>query len=446
MWKIARRLLLLVCLLCTVSCHQKKHGHYHVVLKDHPETKLHDHICWVNKINQDSGSGHFGVKSYYECSIGKGYFAHLSDKIAKDIEESDEVLHIVQQSTLSFTSAPSKEDIIVDDKMDPKNWALTAISSSNPPKRKNEYKYHKSQATGTYIYIVDSGIQSDDREFEGRVVHGYGYADPYDLQSATNGGDLSHGTFVAGIAGGVRHGVAKNTALVDVNIGADFFPGHELWDSKAVEGICWAADHILQHKRTKKSVINFTVDLPNELCPVFHWWLRNMAKDGITVVGAAGNNGIDVKDNCMGSPDIITVGAYDKDFNAWNFSNYGTGVDIWAPGVNVRSVLSQAVLDKKGRRPWPKDTEDGTSFAAPHVAGIIAGWMGETEEGLSPVEVREKLDELSLRRFLKPGDLIRAKVPEKDRNYRLANSRIAYNGADGPGEEGKEKEGEEDID
>jgi hypothetical protein len=91
MWKIARRLLLLVCLLCTVSCHQKKHGHYHVVLKDHPETKLHDHICWVNKINQDSGSGHFGVKSYYECSIGKGYFAHLSDKIAKDIEESDEV-------------------------------------------------------------------------------------------------------------------------------------------------------------------------------------------------------------------------------------------------------------------------------------------------------------------------------------------------------------------
>lgn len=95
--------------------------------------------------------------------------------------------------------------------MDPKNWALTAISSSNPPKRKNEYKYHKSQATGTYIYIVDSGIQSDDREFEGRVVHGYGYADPYDLQSATNGGDLSHGTFVAGIAGGVRHGVAKNT-------------------------------------------------------------------------------------------------------------------------------------------------------------------------------------------------------------------------------------------
>ncbi|KAK7225030.1 hypothetical protein V2G26_013033 [Clonostachys chloroleuca] len=414
MWKIARRLLLLVCLLCTVSCHQKKHGHYHVVLKDHPETKLHDHICWVNKTNQDSGSGHFGVKNYYECSIGRGYFAHLSDETARDIEQSDEVLHIVQQSTLSFTSAPSKEDIIVDDKMDPKNWALTAISSSNPPKRKNEYKYHKSQATGTYIYIVDSGIQSDDREFEGRVE--------------------------VSVMGLLR----ILTTLVDVKIGADFFPGHELWDSKAVEGICWAADHILQNKRTKKSVINFTVDLPKKYCPVFHWWLQNMAKDGITVVGAAGNNGIDVKDNCMGSPDIITVGAYDKDFNAWNFSNYGTGVDIWAPGVNVRSVLSQAVLDRMGRRPWPKDTEDGTSFAAPHVAGIIAGWMGETEEGLSPIQVREKLDELSLRRFLKPGDLIRAKVPEKERKYRLANARIAYNGADGPGEQGEEGEEEEE--
>ncbi|CAH0025698.1 unnamed protein product [Clonostachys rhizophaga] len=432
MWKIARHLLLLVCLLCTVSCHQKKPGHYHVVLKDDLDTKLHDHIAWVNDINLKSGSGHHGVKHSYDCLIGKGYFAHISGKTAREIEQSDEVLHVVPQSTWSLASVPSKEDIIVDDRIDPKNWALTAISS-NPPKIKGPYKYHASQATGTYIYIVDTGIQSDDEEFEGRVEHGWGYTPDGDLDKGKLYGDLFHGTFVAGIAGGRRHGVAKNTTLVDVKIGRDERGDDAIWDDTVIKGLCWTADNIKQHKRAKKAVVNLSLSVDQLECLTALHLIKNLAGQGVTVVFAAGNDGQDVKNTCLGnSPDVIKVGAYDKDFNAWNDSNHGTGIDVWAPGVNVRSVLSQAVLERERRGwGWPKDTRSGTSLAAPHVSGIIAGWMAEEDEGLSPAQVREKIDKLSFQDLLGHGDFAKKGVPSDEWEYRLANNRMIYNGADG---------------
>ncbi|CAH0055563.1 unnamed protein product [Clonostachys solani] len=430
MWNIARHLLLLVCLLFAVSCHETKPGHYLVLIKDNHHTTLHDHMAWANMINQDSGSGHFGVQEYYDCAIGKGYFAHISGKTATEIGKRDEVLHIVPQSTWSLATAPSNEEIIVDKKIDPKNWALHAISS-NPPENKGPYKYHKSQATGTYIYIVDSGIQSDDEEFQGRVISGWGYSARDDLYEGVVGGELRHGTFVAGIAGGVRHGVAKNATLVDVQVGRDHPGSSQLWGGSIAKGLCWTADDIMLHNRANKSVVNISLAPGRLHCRAALKWLERLEERGVTVVVAAGNDGVDVKSSCFGSNlHAIQVGAYDRDFNAANFSNHGTGITVWAPGVEVRSVLSKAVLDREGRKPWPDDTKKGTSYAAPHVAGIIAGWMGETEEGLSPKQVREKLDELSHKDVLGTDDFEKCQVPKDEWEHRLANNRIVYNGAD----------------
>ncbi|CAG9988178.1 unnamed protein product [Clonostachys byssicola] len=432
MWKTARYLLVLVCLLYTVSCHETNPGHYLIVLRDDVDTQLHEHIAWVNDLNRNSSSGHHGVQRSYDCPIGKGYFAHISGKTAKEIEQSDEVLHIVPQSTWSLASVPSEEDIIVDDKIDPKNWALTAISS-NPPKAKGPYKYHTSSATGTYIYIVDTGIQSDDPEFEGRVINGWGYTPDGDLDQSESHGEMFHGTFVAGIAGGRRHGVAKNTTLVDVKIGYDKAKSDHIWDNTVVDGLCWTANDIKEHKRAKKAVVNLSLSAGDMQCEIARHWVKNLAEGNVTVVIAAGNDGEDVKSTCLGkSRHAIHVGAYDNNFNAAAFSNHGTGIDIWAPGAGVRSVLSQAVL-KRTRRGWgwPDDKRSGTSFAAPHVSGVIAGWMAEEDEGLFPSEVRQKIKELSFEGKLGDGDFHDEDVPEEEWEYRLANNRIIYNGADG---------------
>ncbi|VUC20973.1 unnamed protein product [Clonostachys rosea] len=411
-------LLLLVCLLYTVSCHQTSPGHYFVMLKD--DAQLHEHIAWANKINNDSDSGHHGVQDFYECPLGKGYFAHVSGKTARAIEQSDEVLHLVPESTWSLQRVQSSDEIIVDKRIDPKNWALTAISSK-PPTREGPYKYHKTQATGTYIYVVDTGIQSDDKEFQGRVVPGWALApedDPKYWEFDSN--YLDHGTYVAGMQEVSVMELLKMLLWLMCRIPA----------RAVIKGLCWAADDILKHDRANKSVINLSVTV-GEDCSTARKVLYDLANLGITVVAGAGNDGKDAKTACLaGSKHVITVGAYDEYFNAANFSNHGTGIDVWAPGAGVRSLRSKAVLDELGRHPYPDDMLHGTSFAAPHVSGMIAGWMGETEEGLTPKQAREKLKELSHEDLLHTSDFMKCGVPQDEWEYRLANNRMAYNGAD----------------
>ncbi|RDA94608.1 hypothetical protein CP533_2443 [Ophiocordyceps camponoti-saundersi (nom. inval.)] len=195
------------------------------------------------------------------------------------------------------------------------------LSDSSPAKR--IYTYDKSAGQGTWAYVVDSGIFADHEDFGGRVIPGVDCCNGECGEPSRHyGADAAHGTHVAGIIGGTKFGLVKNTSIVDV-------------------------------------------------------------KAGITIATAAGNEGFPTEwYGHLGRESHITVGAIDASGNEAAFSNYGNGVDILAPGVQV---LSASAEDPKAAVMM-----DGTSSAAPHVTGLTLYLMAQ-EDFKSPREVQQRI-------------------------------------------------------
>lgn len=207
------------------------------------------------------------------------------------------------------------------------------------------------RATGAKVtsYIVDSGIEFSHPDFGGRAVPGYDA-----IGDGLDGGDCNgHGTHVAGVVGGTYTGVARKTTLVSVRV----FPCVGRTSTSAViAGIDWVAGNA-----KKPAVANLS--LSGRWSPAANRAVEGLAAAGVFPVAAAGNDNLNA---CFVSPassrTAFTVGAIDQeDRRAW-FSNWGTCVDIHAPGMGILSAyLNGSFRDM-----------DGTSMAAPHVTGIAA--------------------------------------------------------------------------
>ncbi|KAJ3172325.1 subtilisin-like serine protease [Geranomyces variabilis] len=230
------------------------------------------------------------------------------------------------------------------------------------------YTYPDSAGKGVDIYIVDTGININHTEFEGRAKWGIttSSTDPARID------DHGHGSHVAGIAGGKTFGTSKLSTLIAVKALASNGSGPY---SDVIDGLSWVARAASRSGRP--SVVNLSVEGENS--PTFNAALSGILDLDIHVVCAAGNSG---EDACLSSPAALTaqkpaisVSAIDRYDNMPSFSNYGRCVLLTAPGVDVLSVLytsnSGAV------------TMSGTSMAAPHVTGVIANLlsMNQTNNG-----------------------------------------------------------------
>ncbi|WP_326576288.1 S8 family serine peptidase [Actinacidiphila glaucinigra] len=225
-------------------------------------------------------------------------------------------------------------------------WGLTRINN-----RALGGSGFEVRATGAKVtsYIVDSGIEFSHPDFGGRAVPGYDA-----IGDGLDGGDCNgHGTHVAGVVGGGYTGVARKTALVSVRV----FPCvGRTSNSAVIAGVDWVAGHA-----RKPAVANLS--LSGRWSQAANRAVEGLAKAGVFPVAAAGNDNLNA---CFVSPassrTAFTVGAIDpEDRRAW-FSNWGTCVDIHAPGTGILSAyLNGSFRDM-----------DGTSMAAPHVTGIAA--------------------------------------------------------------------------
>jgi hypothetical protein len=219
-------------------------------------------------------------------------------------------------------------------------------------------------------FVIDTGIRATHREFGGRVSGGYDFVDN-DANAADCAG---HGTHVAGTIGGRTYGVAKSVSLVPVRV-LDCDGGGDVSD--VIAGIDWA----VKHKPAGASLINLS--LGGDRSDLLDAAVAAAVDAGVPVVVAAGNADDDACGSSpAGVPSAITVAASDRyDHRAW-FSNYGSCVDLFAPGVDIPS----AYVDS--------DTatlvESGTSMASPHVAGILARLL-EASPGLTPAQVTAQL-------------------------------------------------------
>ncbi|BCJ41972.1 hypothetical protein GCM10010168_88680 [Actinoplanes ianthinogenes] len=220
-----------------------------------------------------------------------------------------------------------------------------------------------------HAYVIDTGIRIAHSEFGGRASYGYDFADGDSSASDCNG----HGTHVAGTIGGAHYGVAKKVRLVAVRV-LDCYGEGDLSD--VIDGVDWVTEHAV-----KPAVANMSMG--GSISPSLDFAVQQSIASGVTYVVAAGNEDVDAS---LGSPaDLpaaITVGATDSRDRRASFSNYGSVVDLFAPGVGIKSSVSGS------------DTAtavySGTSMASPHVAGAAALIL-DARPGLTPSQVRATL-------------------------------------------------------
>jgi len=249
-------------------------------------------------------------------------------------------------------------------------WGLDLIDGNVD----GSYTY-TGDGSGVRIYIVDTGVDATHREFGSRVVDGFDAFGQNLDQTDCNG----HGTHVAGIAAGSYYGVAKAATIVPVRVMDCTGRGNT---TTLTEGIDW----ILASHPGGVGVVNMSlggskdsrVDSATE----------KLISAGLIVVAAAGNSDSDA---CSFSPasayGVTGVGAVDRDSTKASFSNWGSCVDVSAPGVKINSANS---LDHNVSLRM-----SGTSQAAPFVAGAIATYLSNGSVS-TPSRAQEYLKELSV--------------------------------------------------
>jgi subtilisin family serine protease len=208
---------------------------------------------------------------------------------------------------------------------------------------------------GVHVYVIDSGILDTHVEFGGRAS---GTAVDFVNDGFGPVGCHGHGTHVAGTIGGATYGVAKNVNLHSVRV-------LDCGNSGSLTNIVAAVDWVTNPaNRVLPAVANMSLNGP--VSTTLDNAVTTSITSGVTYVVAAGNNGAD---GCNFSPTrvpmAITVGATDpsNDTRA-GFSNWGTCLDLFAPGVGILSAWNTSNT--------ATNTLQGTSMAAPHVTGCAA--------------------------------------------------------------------------
>ncbi len=267
------------------------------------------------------------------------------------------------------------------------------------------YNY-RSAGAGTHVYVLDSGLRRTHSDFTGRVGNGFDAVgngglgggsligigrgsggsrrglfglggtqndttqpapnDPMDA-STTPDDCNGHGTHVAGTVAGTVYGVAKQAIVHAVRVVNCQGVGTS---SSAIAGLEWV---IKNHVRP--AVVNMS--LGGGSSDAMDQAVRSATQAGITVVTAAGN---DNTDGCASSPGrepmAINVGATERNDARASYSNFGSCVDMFAPGSGVLSAGIRSDSDQT--------TKSGTSMASPHVAGAVAKLLSE---GVAPADI-----------------------------------------------------------
>jgi len=268
-----------------------------------------------------------------------------------------------------------ERDVIVEDDPEPEEessprslstavWGLERIGVPSA----------KSKGKGVHVYVLDSGIRVSHVDFGGRAIPTLDagerppkVCDPKDETCAMD--NRGHGSHCAGSVGGATYGVAPQSLLHAVDRGSSY--------ADAFTSMDWIA---LNVQFPAVLTMSFGSGGQNEAAEVA---VDTLVEAGVTVVTSGGNNNYDACENTFAFvPSAITVGSTSStDERSW-FSNFGSCINIFAPGSSIKSC--------DYRSDTGTSVKSGTSMAGPHVAGAAALILAESPR-LKPAQVRERL-------------------------------------------------------
>ncbi|NYF56126.1 S8 family peptidase [Micromonospora purpureochromogenes] len=291
----------------------------------------------------------------------RGFEVTVGASAAARIAADPAVAYVEQNHTVSIAGTQAN----------PPSWGLDRIDQRNLPLN-SSYTY-PTTASNVRAYIIDTGVLYGHNDFGGRAVSGF---------DAVDGGSADdcngHGTHVSGTVGGSSYGVAKGVQIVGVRVLNCQGSGT---NAQVVAGIDWVTANAVKPAVANMSLggsANSSIDTA----------VTNSINSGITYAVAAGNGDFlgNRQNACNYSParvgSAITVGATQNNDAAASFSNFGTCVDILAPGVNITSAWYTGT--------GATNTISGTSMASPHVAGAAALVLS-ANPSWSPQQVRDNL-------------------------------------------------------
>ncbi len=276
-----------------------------------------------------------------------GFAVSLPTGLADRLRTLPGVLAVEQDRPVALSATQS-----------PATWGLDRTDQRTLP-LSGSFTY-TATGSGVTAYVIDTGIRLDHAHFGGRARSGY---------DAVDGGSADdcngHGTHVAGTVGGSAYGVAKAVSLVAVRVLNCAGSGT---NAGVIAGIDWVTAH---HQPGQPAVANMS--LGGGASTAVDSAVSRSISDGVTYAVAAGNgNSLGIPQNaCFSSPArvtaALTVAASDRSDRPASFSNYGSCVDLFAPGVNITSDWYTGATATK--------TISGTSMATPHVAGVAALYL-----------------------------------------------------------------------
>ncbi|MEU6119053.1 S8 family serine peptidase [Streptomyces sp. NPDC047117] len=324
-------------------------GSYIVMLKDQARTAE----------SKDLAAEYGGkVKRTYSSAIDGFSATGLNETEAKRLAADPAVDKVVQNKKFSIDGTQDN----------PPSWGLDRIDQEDTAGDK-KYNYPDSAGEGVTAYVIDTGVRTTHKDFEGRASSGFDAVDNDDDADDGNG----HGTHVAGTIAGAAHGVAKKAKIVAVRVLDDQGSGTT---EQVVAGIDWVTKN---HKGP--SVANMS--LGGGADEALDTAVQKAVEAGVTFGVAAGNESTDAG---QGSPsrvkEAITVAASDKDDKQAEYSNYGSVVDIYAPGTDITSDWNEG--------DDATNTISGTSMATPHVVGAAAVYLAGHQDA-KPADVAKAL-------------------------------------------------------
>jgi len=326
-----------------------------VVFHDDKDVASGDYASVLGRV-QMVAAGRSVVPEFVYAHALRGFAAFMSEKDAIALSLDPLVAYVEEDSEMHLVATQNNA-----------TWGLDRIDQAARP-LSGTYTY-TSTGSGVNAYVIDTGVRHTHTQFGGRAFHAFTAINDGRGSTDCNG----HGTHVAGTIGGSTYGVAKAVRIHAVRV-------LSCSGSGSTSGVIAGVDFV-RGNRVLPAVANMS--LGGGASTSLDTAVRNAIAAGVTFAIAAGNSNA----NASGfSParvtQAITVGSSTSTDARSSFSNFGSVVDIFAPGSSITSAWSTSNTATR--------TISGTSMATPHVAGVAARYL-QGNPGASPATVSSAL-------------------------------------------------------